>query len=81
RKSFCRFRSASVPRKRQTGSQGISRSAHLFKLSLGSFLFRSTSLKIPRNGWNLRDRMCNCNTVTRDAITIAIWSGLRPDTP
>ncbi|OUG17493.1 hypothetical protein AZZ66_004666, partial [Escherichia coli] len=22
-----------------------------------------------------------CNTVTRDAITIAIWSGLRPDTP
>ena len=28
-----------------------------------------------------QDRMCNCNTVTRDAITIAIWSGLRPDTP
>ena len=27
-----------------------------------------------------QDRMCNCNTVTRDAITIAIWSGLRPDT-
>ncbi|MCS1626447.1 hypothetical protein MWK57_27455 [Escherichia coli] len=25
--------------------------------------------------------MCNCNTVARDAITIAIWSGLRPDTP
>ena len=25
-----------------------------------------------------QDRMCNCNTVTRDAITIAIWSGLRP---
>ncbi len=24
--------------------------------------------------------MCNCNTVTRDAITIAPWSGLRPDT-
>ncbi|EDU9306044.1 hypothetical protein JI50_004719 [Salmonella enterica] len=27
-----------------------------------------------------QDRMCNCNTVTRDAITIAIWSGLHPDT-
>ncbi|HBV8834522.1 TPA: hypothetical protein MD832_004646 [Escherichia coli] len=24
--------------------------------------------------------MCNCNTVTRDAITITTWSGLRPDT-
>ena len=34
-----------------------------------------------RNGGNFRDRMCNCNTVTRDAITIAIWSGLHPDTP
>ncbi|QCH96998.1 hypothetical protein CCU01_030940 (plasmid) [Escherichia coli O145:NM] len=34
----------------------------------------------PRNGGNFRDRMCNCNTVTRDAITIAIWSGLHPDT-
>ncbi len=28
-----------------------------------------------------QDRMCNCNTVTRDAITIAIWSGVHPDTP
>ncbi len=27
-----------------------------------------------------QDRMCNCNTVTRDAITITTWSGLRPDT-
>ncbi|HAH5381714.1 hypothetical protein E5F71_24450 [Shigella flexneri] len=34
-----------------------------------------------RSGEKNRDRMCNCNTVTRDAITIAIWSGLRPDTP
>ncbi|TLI77317.1 rep protein, partial [Escherichia sp. E2562] len=25
--------------------------------------------------------MCKCNTVTRDDITFAIWSGLRPDTP
>ncbi|MFA2086750.1 hypothetical protein ACD952_25705, partial [Escherichia coli] len=24
--------------------------------------------------------MCNCNTVTRDAIAIATWSGLHPDT-
>ncbi|MQJ74680.1 hypothetical protein EI033_24195 [Escherichia coli] len=47
-----------------------------FRLSCG--LRRS---KKPRNGGNFRDRMCNCNTVTRDAITIAIWSGLRPDTP
>ena len=46
-----------------------------FRLSCG--LRRS---KKPRNGGNFRDRMCNCNTVTRDAITIAIWSGLRPDT-
>ncbi|RBW94169.1 rep protein, partial [Escherichia coli] len=25
--------------------------------------------------------MCKCNTVTRDDIPFAIWSGLRPDTP
>ncbi len=50
-----------------------------------SFVVRSAMLKKPRNGGNFRDgnfrdRMCNCNTVTRDAITIAIWSGLHPDT-
>ena len=28
-----------------------------------------------------RDRMCKCNTVTRDDIPFAIWSELRPDTP
>ncbi len=28
-----------------------------------------------------QDRMCNCNTVTRDAITIAIWSGHPPRHP
>ncbi|MGI5262588.1 hypothetical protein ACRYL6_00380, partial [Escherichia coli] len=28
-----------------------------------------------------RDRMCKCNTVTRDDIPFAVWSGLRPDTP
>ncbi len=28
-----------------------------------------------------RDRMCKCNTVTRDDIPFAIWSGLRPATP
>ncbi|MDG5569683.1 hypothetical protein NNE31_26140, partial [Escherichia coli] len=28
-----------------------------------------------------RDRMCKCNTVTRDDIPFALWSGLRPDTP
>ncbi|HFG6643102.1 TPA: hypothetical protein ACJH2W_004669, partial [Salmonella enterica subsp. enterica serovar Bovismorbificans] len=27
-----------------------------------------------------RDRMCKCNTVTRDDIPFAIWSGQRPDT-
>lgn len=40
------------------------------------FAFRSP-LKRPKN----RDRMCKCNTVTRDDIPFAIWSGLRPDTP
>ncbi|TRG26302.1 rep protein, partial [Salmonella enterica subsp. enterica serovar Agona] len=25
--------------------------------------------------------MCKFNTVTRDDIPFAIWSGLRPDTP
>ena len=25
--------------------------------------------------------MCKCNTVTRDDIPFAIWSGFRPDTP
>ncbi|EEI0342884.1 hypothetical protein GP071_004680 [Salmonella enterica] len=56
------------------------RSAHLYKLHFVSFVVRSAMLKKPRNGGNFRDRMCNCNTVTRDAITIAIWSGLHPDT-
>ena len=28
-----------------------------------------------------QDRMCKCNTVTRDDIPFAIWSELRPDTP
>ena len=80
-KSFCRFCAAAVPRDRQTGSRGISRSVCTytnftsFRLSCG--LRRS---KKPRNGGSFRDRMCNCNTVTRDAITIAIWSELRPDT-
>lgn len=79
-KSFCRFRDAAVPRNRQTGSTENSRSAHLYKLHFVSFVVRSATLKKPRNGGNFRDRMCNCNTVTRDAITIATWSGLRPDT-
>ncbi|AXG63943.1 hypothetical protein DPQ29_26150 (plasmid) [Escherichia coli] len=79
-KSFCRFRATAVPRDRQTGSRGISRSAHSYKLHFVSFVVRSATLKKPRNGGNFRDRMCNCNTVTRDAITIAIWSGLHPDT-
>ncbi len=79
-KSFCRFCAAAVPRDRQTGSRGISRSAHLYKLHFVSFVVRSATLKKTRNGGNFRDRMCNCNTVTRDAITITTWSGLRPDT-
>ena len=28
-----------------------------------------------------QDRMCKCNTVTRNDIPFAIWSELRPDTP
>ncbi len=85
-KSFCRFRDAAVPRNRQTGSTENSRSArssHLYKLHFVSFVVRSATLKKPRNGGNFRDgnfrdRMCNCDTVTRDAITITTWSGLRP---
>lgn len=77
-KSFCRFRDAAVPRNRQTGSTENSRSAHLYKLHFVSFVVRSATLKKPRNGGNFRDRMCNCNTVTRDAITITTLSGLRP---
>ena len=80
-KSFCRFCAAAVPRDRQTGSQGISRSAHLYKLHFVSFVVRSATLKKPRNGGNFRDRMCNCNTVTRDAITITTWSGHPPRHP
>ena len=38
---------------------------------------RPFTVKLRRN----RDRMCKCNTVTRDDIPFAIWSGLRPDTP
>ena len=37
-KSFCRFCAAAVPRDRQTGSRGISRSAHLYKLHFVSFV-------------------------------------------
>ena len=37
-KSFCRFCAAAVPRDRQTGSRGISRSAHLYKLHFTSFV-------------------------------------------
>ncbi len=44
-----------------------------FRLSCG--LRRS---KKPRNGGNFRDRMCNCNTVARDAITIAPGQGCAP---
>ena len=61
-KSFCRFCAAAVPRDRQTGSRGISRSAHLYKLHFVSFVVRSATLKKPRNGGNFRDRMCNCIT-------------------
>ena len=38
---------------------------------------RPFTVKLRRN----RDRMCKCNTVTRDDIPFAIWSGLHPDTP
>ena len=61
-KSFCRFCAAAVPRDRQTGSQGISRSAHLYKLHFVSFVVRSATLKKPRNGGNFRDRMWECRT-------------------
>ena len=47
-----------------------------FRLSCG--LRRA---KKPRNGGNFLDRMCNCNTVTRDAITITTWSGHPPRHP
>ena len=56
------FCAAAVPRDRQTGSRGISRSAHLYKLHFVSFVVRSATLKKPRNGGNFRDRMCNCIT-------------------
>ncbi len=58
-KSFCRFRATAVPRDRQTGNRGISRSAHSYKLHFVSFVVRSATLKKPRNGGNFRDRMCN----------------------
>ncbi len=75
---FCHFCRAAPPRVRQAGGTEHPRSAHLYKLHFVSFVVRSAMLKKPRNGGNFRDRMCNCNTVTRDAITIAIWSGLHP---
>ncbi len=50
--------------------------------------FSQTTLSLPKNSSALlvirtcrQDRMCKCNTVTRDDIPFAIWSGLRPDTP
>ncbi|MGK3325598.1 hypothetical protein ACSLO2_26255, partial [Escherichia coli] len=61
-KSFCRFRATAVPRDRQTGSRGISRSAHSYKLHFVSFVVRSATLKKPRNGGNFRDRMWECRT-------------------
>ncbi|EEJ8641439.1 hypothetical protein HB72_004599 [Salmonella enterica subsp. enterica] len=41
---------------------------------------RTVATRTTVSGCLTQDRMCNCNTVTRDAITIATWSGLRPDT-
>ena len=61
-KSFCRFCAAAVPRDRQTGSRGISRSAHLYKLHFVSFVVLVCDAQKPRNGGNFRDRMCNCIT-------------------
>lgn len=82
---FCHFCRSAPPRVRQAGCTEHPRSAHLYKLHFVSFVVQSAMLKKPRNGGNFRDGnfrdgMCNCNTVTRDAITIAIWSGLHPDT-
>ncbi|ORG21120.1 hypothetical protein B5Z78_00970 [Salmonella enterica subsp. enterica serovar Typhimurium] len=42
---------------------------------------RTVATRTTVSGCLTQDRMCNCNTVTRDAITIAIWSGVHPDTP
>ena len=60
-KSFCRFCAAAVPRDRQTGSQGISRSA-LIQTSLRFVCRAICDAQKPRNGGNFRDRMCNCIT-------------------
>ncbi|MCX0189105.1 hypothetical protein NMV76_24065, partial [Escherichia coli] len=44
-------------------------------------LHHGFAVRSPLNRLRNRDRMCKCNTVTRDDIPFAIWSGLRPDTP
>ena len=44
-------------------------------------LHHGFAVRSPLKRLRNRDRMCKCNTVTRDDIPFAIWSGLRPDTP
>ncbi|MEX5207851.1 hypothetical protein P0248_24885, partial [Citrobacter freundii] len=44
-------------------------------------LHHGFAVRSPLKRLRNRDRMCKCNTVTRDDIPFALWSGLRPDTP
>ena len=44
-------------------------------------LHHGFAVRSPLKRLRNRDRMCKCNTVTRDDIPFAIWSGLHPDTP
>ncbi|WP_316443832.1 hypothetical protein, partial [Escherichia coli] len=44
-------------------------------------LHHGFAVRSPLKRLRNRDRMCKCNTVTRDDIPFAVWSGLRPDTP
>ena len=77
-KSFCRFCAAAVPRDRQTGSRGISRSAHLYKLHFVSFVVRSATLKKPRNGGEFSGQDVQLYNRARTAIRLPPGQGCAP---
>ena len=80
-KSFCRFCAAAVPRDRQTGSQGISRSVRTYT-NFTSFRL-SCGLRRSKNRETAGIFGTGCGNVgprTRTQ-TFPTWSGLHPDTP
>ena len=77
----CRSRGTAAARKRQNDLlSGCQNCALPWRAARRKNCRHCASVLVTQTRRN-RDRMCKCNTVTRDDIPFAIWSGLRPDTP